>query len=62
MLRPGALEYRSGDYATAGTSVFVGFEVEIDAAVRSEFDLSAETGARLVSSGTRIAATTGAFE
>lgn len=62
VLRPGALEYRPGDYATAETSKFVGFEVEIDAAVRSEFDLTAETGARLVSSGTRIAATTGAFE
>jgi hypothetical protein len=62
VLRPGASEYRAEDYAAADTSVFVGFEVEIDAAVRAEFDLTAEAGARLMSSGTRIAATTGAFE
>jgi len=62
VLRPGAREYRAEDYAAADASVFVGFEVEIAGAVRAEFELAAEDGARLVSSGTRIAATTGAFE
>lgn len=62
VLRPGASEYRADDYATAATSVLVGFEVEIDAAVRTEFDLTEMAGARLVSSSTRIAATTGTFE
>jgi hypothetical protein len=62
VLLPGAPEYRAGDYTAAATSVFVGFEIEIEATVRTVFDLSAEAGARLVSSGTRIAATTGAFD
>ncbi len=63
VLRPGASEYRADDYSDSGTSVFVGFELELDDAVRATFDVRAPAvGARLVSSGTRVKATTGALE
>lgn len=63
VLRPGAAEYRADDYSDSSASVFVGFELELDDAVRAAFDVRAPAAdARLVSSSTRVMATTGAFE
>jgi hypothetical protein len=63
VLRPGASEYCADDYSDSGASVFVGFELELDDAVRAAFDVRVPAaGARLVSSSTRVMATTGAFE
>jgi hypothetical protein len=63
VLRPGATEYRADDYAGCAASVFVGFELELDDTVRVAFELAAPAAdARLVSSGTRVMPTTGAFE
>jgi hypothetical protein len=63
VLLPGATEYRADDYAGSRASVFVGFELELDDAVRAAFELGEPTAAaRLVSSSTRVMPTTGAFE
>jgi hypothetical protein len=63
VLRPGAVEYHADDYAGCATSVFVGFELELDATVHEAFELAAPAAdARLVSSSTRVTPTTGAFE
>ncbi len=40
VLRPGATEYHADDYADCATSVFVGFELELDDTVRAAFDLA----------------------
>lgn len=63
VLLPGATAYRADDYAHCIASVFVGFELELDDAVRAAFDLGKPAAAaRLVSSSTRVMPTTGAFE
>jgi hypothetical protein len=62
VLKSGASEYRAEDYAGTEPSVFAGFEIEIDPAVRAAFELTEAHGARLFSSSTRIAAATGAYE
>lgn len=63
VLTPGAIEYRAADYVDCAPSVFVGFELDLDEAVASSFDIAAHAGdARLISSATRVVAATGAFE
>lgn len=63
VLQPGARDYRAEDYASAAISAFVGFELAIDNAVRERFGIAASMpDARIVSSHTRVAAATGAFE
>jgi len=63
VLHAGAREYRTEDYATAAISAFVGFELTIDDAVRERFGIADSVpDARIVSSNTRVAATTGIFE
>jgi len=63
VLRPGADEYRAEDYASAAISAFVGFELAMDDAVRERFGIAdGVSDARIVSSNTRVAAATGAFE
>lgn len=63
VLTPGATEYRSADYLDCAPSVFVGFELDLDDAVASRFDVTAHAAdARLISSATRVVAATGAFE
>ena len=63
VLHPGVSEYRAADYLDRGLSVFVGFELELDDAVASRFDVAAHAAdARLISSATRVVAATGAFE
>jgi hypothetical protein len=53
--------YAAEDYADAEPSVFVGFELSL-APVRDAFDIGAGIDGRPISSKTRIAAATGAFE
>ena len=63
VLRSGASEYAAGDYAERARSVFAGFELELDRAVQRAFGITAPAaGARVVSSRTRVSATTGALE
>lgn len=62
VLRPGASEYRAEDYGAEEPSIFAGFEIGLEPAVRTAFDVTEAPGARLISSSTRIAATTGAYE
>jgi hypothetical protein len=63
VLLPGMSEYRAEDYLDCASSVFVGFELELDDVVASRFGVSTHAAdARLISSATRIAAATGAFE
>ena len=63
VLRPGASVYRAADYLDCAPSVFVGFELELDDAVASRFDVTGQAAdARLISSATRVVAATGAFE
>lgn len=63
VLCPGAPAYCEDDYVGSPPSVFVGFELQLDDRVRACFDaLDAATDARLLTSSTRVTATTGAFE
>lgn len=61
VLQPGANQWRAEDYGAAETSVFLGFEVELNAAVAARFGIGAEVPARVLSSHTRIDAATGSF-
>jgi hypothetical protein len=68
VLAPRATSYDAGDYDTALASVFVGFELELNDAVRDCFGVSdasfgpAGEAARVVSSTTRVSAASGTFE
>ena len=63
VLRRDAAAYRADDYVTAETSVFAGFEVDLAEPVRERFGISGlPADARVVSSATRVSATTGQFE
>lgn len=62
VLAPGRRHYAVDDYADAAPSVFVGFELQLDAAVAAAFHVGQPADARTLSSGTRISAVTGAFE
>lgn len=63
VLRRDAATYRADDYVNAETSVFAGFEVDLVEPVRERFGISGlPSDARVVSSATRVSATTGQFE
>ena len=63
VLRHGAASYRAEDYLTGDSSVFVGFELELDESVRASFEMTAApSSARVISSATRVSSTSGAFE
>lgn len=64
VLRRDAAAYHADDYVNAETSVFAGFEVELVEPVRERFGIGGllSADARVVSSATRISATTGHFE
>lgn len=61
VLHPGQSEWRAEYYLHAGVSVFLGFEIELNAAVAARFGVGAEMPARVLSSQTRIDAATGHF-
>lgn len=61
VLRPGAATYVAGDYDAAATTVFAGFELNLDAPVRAAFGVAAAAGP-VISSATRVAADTGALD
>ncbi|HQR19976.1 MAG TPA: hypothetical protein PLE54_06415 [Burkholderiaceae bacterium] len=63
VLRRGAERYCAGDYADAAASVFIGFEVDLTDSVRDRFGMGAYfADARVVSSATRVSATTGMID
>lgn len=62
VLAPGRDHYAVEDYANSETSVFVGFELSLTDSVTDAFRLSPVGAGRTLSSRTRIAAATGAFE
>lgn len=62
VLPPGASEWHADQLTAETTSVFLGFEIELNAEIESCFGIGAEPPARALSSRTRIDATTGAFE
>jgi hypothetical protein len=63
VLRRGAERYSADDYADAAASVFVGFEVDLTDSVRERFGMNAcVADARVVSSATRVSATTGTID
>ena len=60
VLDPGEAFYRRERYVAAAASVFLGFELELTAAVRHEFRIGpAEAGAFLIGSATAVNAETG---
>jgi len=61
VLAPGAREWHP-DQLMAETSAFLGFEIGLNADVEACFGIDAEPPERALSSGTRIDATTGAFD
>ena len=63
VLDPGEERYRRDRYAEAAASVFLGFELELTAAVRHEFGIGPpESGALAISSATAVNAETGRIE
>jgi len=63
VLNRGSAVYRPDDYVEAETSVFVGFELDLQDAVRGRFGMTETPAeARVVSSATRVSAATGTFE
>ena len=63
VLHGGASEYVAADYANAPRSVFAGFELELDDAVHASFAITeAASGARVVSTHTRVSAASGALD
>jgi hypothetical protein len=63
VLHSGAREYVADEYAASAASVFAGFELNLDDAVRVRFGIvEPVAGARVISSGTRVSAATGSFE
>jgi hypothetical protein len=60
VLSPGRDRYASEDYDHSPASVFVGFELELTAAVAQTFDVAPAADAPTLSSATRIDPTTGA--
>lgn len=62
VLASGRDRYAAEDYANAETSVFIGFELSLTDGVSNAFRLSPVSTGRTLSSRTRIAAATGAFE
>ena len=61
-LAPGCSAYTASDYQSGETSVFVGFELDITPAIADAFDIHDEASGHVISSRTRINATSGAIE
>ena len=63
VLHSGAREYVADEYASSAASAFAGFELDLDDAVRERFGIvEPASGARVISSSTRVSAATGSFE
>lgn len=62
VLDPGAPTYDRARYAGARSSVFAGFEIELNEAARAAFDIAEKAHGIELSSRTRINAETGAIE
>ena len=62
VLAPGCSTYAASDYQSAGASVFVGFELDITHAIADIFGIRDGALGHLISSRTRIDATSGAIE
>jgi hypothetical protein len=62
VLHPGATQWQSENYQHDDLSVFVGFELELDAEVCFNFGMQDHVEGPLISSRTRVSATTGALD
>ena len=62
VLAPGCRTYAANDYQSAEASAFVGFELDITPTVADAFDIQAEVSGHVISSRTRINASSGAIE
>lgn len=62
VLAPEYSVYSAADYQEAEASVFLGFELDITPAVADAFGIHAGIEGRVISSNTRIAADSGAFD
>lgn len=62
VLAPRCVTYAASDYQGAGASVFVGFELDITHAIADAFGICDGASGPLISSRTRIDATSGAIE
>jgi len=62
VLAPGRRTYAASDYQSAEVSAFVGFELDIGPTVADVFEIQDEVGGHLISSRTRINASSGAIE
>ena len=62
VLAPGYSTYATSDYQGAAPSVFVGFELDITPALTDAFGIRNGASGQLISSRTRIDATSGAIE
>ncbi len=61
-LAPGCSTYAASDYQSGETSVFLGFELDITSAIADAFDIHDGASGHVISSRTRIDATSGAIE
>ncbi len=62
VLAPGCNTYAANDYLNAEASVFVGFELDITPTTADAFDIEESASGPVISSRTRINATSGAIE
>ena len=62
VLAPGRSTYAASDYQCAATSVFLGFELDITPAIAGAFDIQDGASGHMISSRTRIDATSGAIK
>lgn len=62
VLAPGRSTYAASDYQNAKVSAFVGFELDISPTVADAFDIQDEVSGQLISSRTRINASSGTIE
>ena len=62
VLAPGRRTYAASDYQSAEVSAFVGFELDIGPTVADVFEIQDEVGGHLISSRTRINASSGGIE
>ncbi len=62
VLAPGCSTYAANDYQSAEASAFVGFELEITPALADAFDIKDDASGPVISSRTRINASSGRIE
>lgn len=62
VLHRGAAQWQAEDYESEEVSVFLGFELELDAGVRAEFGVADGVDGPMISSRTRVSATSGTFD